>query len=177
MVYTPDVAYPSILTSPTVIVVPETGRFVARNNFVKGSGPRAKVPISGISSNFDNWFLAGDGMIEEPIARTALCSRELRVSSADGSVLAGVGGEARAEIFLSQIYFLMGQQRAGKVGDLLVNRDAGGKIGNVFFRKDMNGILRIIYVPWWSGGWLVAATPLMGAMQPLQRGHRVFSRY
>ena len=64
----------------TVGVAATTSKFVAKEKFVRDTGRKAKVRISGTGSNFDNWFLFGPGKVEDPITAQTLRYHKLRQS-------------------------------------------------------------------------------------------------
>ena len=59
--------------------------------------------------------------------------------SVDGPILAELGGEAKAETTLTEVYSLMEAQKNGENGPLLTNGYA-----NIFYVRDVNGALRAV---------------------------------
>ncbi len=167
----------SVLTPPEVVVVPGAEAFVANNHFVPGFNARLNARISGVSKNFNDWFLSGIGKIEEPILRSALGYQTLQLDSKDESIMEKLGGYQNAETRLSQIFHLITLQPNGGKGALLIEDGKGGQIGNIFYVRDMDDVRRVVFVSWCRGGWLIAAVPACSSRQSLHRGHRVFSRY
>jgi hypothetical protein len=127
-------------------------KFVASEKFILDTGSKAKVKISYLGDNFNAWFLNGDGKIEEPIAEQCLRFGKLRKFSVDGPILEELGGEAKAETTLSEMWDLMLKQAKGEKGDLLTNGYA-----NIFYIRDSAGVLRLVRVCWYDDGWYVSA--------------------
>ena len=95
---------PSILELVSTIVVnATTGKFVAKEKFVRYTGRKAKVKISYLGDNFTEWFLSGSGKTEDPISEQTLRYHKLRKSSVDGPIITELGGEAKAETTLSEM--------------------------------------------------------------------------
>jgi hypothetical protein len=147
-----------------------TEKFVAKEKFVKDS---KEVKFYGIWDNFTNWFLADDGKIEDPISEQMLRYGNLTTSSVDGLIIEELGGEAKAETTLSELYDLLKKQakgEAGEAGDLLTNGYA-----NIFYIKDTSSVLRAVGVDWFVVGWSVSAFSVENSFD-WNAGGRVFSR-
>lgn len=138
------------LLSPrsTITLPPTTENFVTRNRFVLAMDPK-KVMIGYILGDFVTWFM---GKVEAPVAESTLRYYELQRNAPDEDILAGVGGEARAETTLTEIFSLMERQRLGKDGILAIN---GWE--NIFFVRDQAGTLRSVAVHWCDSAWYVDA--------------------
>jgi len=95
-----------------------TEKFVANEKFVKDS---KEVKFYGIWDNFQKWFLVEDGKTEEPINEQTLRYWNLTKSSVDGPIIEELGGEAKAETTLSELYDLLKKQSKGEEGVLLTN--------------------------------------------------------
>ena len=143
-----------------------TEKFVAKEKFVKDS---KEVKFYGILDNFTNWFLADDGKIEDPISEQMLRYGNLTTSSVDGLIIEELGGEAKAETTLSELYDLLKKQAKGEAGDLLTNGYA-----NIFYIKDTSSVLRAVFVFSRGDGWLVYAFSV-GGSAGWRAGRRVFS--
>lgn len=154
----------------TVIIDATSSKFVAKDRFVANTSHDAPVRISAVWDNFTKWFLSGDGKIEDPLDEQTIRYHKLRRSSVDGPIIAELGGEEKAEITLTEMFFLMKKQRKGEDGVLLNNYHA-----NIFYIRDQKGVLRAVDVRWGSGGWLVDASPV-GYPDRWDIGRRVFSR-
>jgi len=151
----------------TAIIAATTDKFIAKDKFTKRS---ASVKISAVWDNFTTWFLSGDGKTEDPITEQTLRYAKLRQSSMDGPIITEIGGEAKAETNLSEMFSLMEKQKNGESGVLLNNGYA-----NIFYIKDQKGVLRTVGVYWGGGGWDVSADSV-GDPSRWVGGDRVFSR-
>ena len=145
----------TILQFLSEVAIPATQRFVAKDKFVVNTKRNAPVKISYLGDNFTAWFLNGEGKIEDPISEQTLRYHKLRQSSVDGSIIAELGGEAKAETTLSEMFSLMEKQKNGEDGCLLNNGYA-----NIFYIKDQAFVLRTVYAYWNDGGWNVYARPV-----------------
>jgi len=154
-----------------LVTIPATsGKFVARKKFVVNTKCNAPVKISAVWVNFAKWFLSGDGKIEKPIGEQTLRCHKLLKVSVDGPIINELGGEAKAETTLTEMFSLMEKQKNGKGGVLLNNSCA-----NIFYIRDQNGLLRAVYVLWRGDGWLICARSVESPNMWLD-GRRVFSR-
>ncbi|MEK7669597.1 MAG: hypothetical protein AAB350_03380 [Patescibacteria group bacterium] len=160
---------PELLLEPVGIVrvSATTKKFRAGANFLlKHDGGIC----SYFGSNFNSWFLEGDGKTEEPIGEQILCYGKLRKSSVDTPIIAELGGEAKAETTLTEMFSLMEKQKKGKAGVLLNNGYA-----NIFYIRDQSGVLRTVYVDWRVDGWNVRANEVSNPLACFDGG-QVFSR-
>lgn len=142
-------------------------KFVAKEKFREDS---KEVKFYGFWSNFTNWFLAGDGKIEEPIGEQELRYGNLTKNSVDGPIIEDLGGEAKAESTLTELYDLLKKQANGEEGDLLTN----GSV-NIFYIRDTNGVLCAVVVRWDGVGWYVGADSVE-SLNVWAVGRRVLSR-
>jgi len=154
----------------TVKVSATTSKFVAKDKFVVNTKRNAPVKISYLGDNFTEWFLSGSGKTEDPISEQTLCYHKLRQSSVDSPIITELGGEAKAETTLSEMFSLMEKQKNGEDGVLLNNGYA-----NIFYTKDKNGVLRAVFVYWNDDGWGVIAYSFEYPYR-WSDGRRVFSR-
>ena len=162
---------PSILELVSTIVVnATTGKFVAKEKFVCDTDRKAKVKISYLGDNFTEWFLSGSGKTEDPISEQTLRYHKLRKSSVDGPIITELGGEAKAETTLSEMFSLMEKQKNGESGPLLNNG-----WWNIFYIKDQNGVLHAVGVDWSDDGWRVIALSVE-LPDRWDDGSQVFSR-
>ena len=136
----------------TVGVAATTSKLVAKEKFVVNTKRNAPVKISYLGDNFTAWFLNGDGKTEDPISEQTLRYHKLRKSSVDGPIIEELGGEAKAETTLSEMFSLMEKQKHGEDGVLLNNGYA-----NIFYIRDNAGVLRAVDVDWFGVGWFVHA--------------------
>ncbi len=157
-----------LLTLIGTINVPAiTGKFTARNKFVRDTSGSAPAKISGLGSNFCEWFL---GKVEEPQGEVVLRYHRLKKDSLDRPIIEELGGEAIAETTLAVIYALMKNQRNGEDGPLLTNGYA-----SIFYVRTITGALTAVSVYWYGDGWYVYA---FSVVYPCvwDVGDRVFSR-
>lgn len=141
--------------------------FVAKDRFKMDTSDSAAVKISHLGDNFCKRFL---GKTEDPINELTLRYNQLSKSSLDGPIIAGLGGEEKAETTLSEMFSLMEKQGNGGKGVLLTNGYA-----NIFYIRDIDGVLCVVYVRWFVGGWYMYAISI-GLPDRWSEGSRVFSR-
>jgi hypothetical protein len=144
-----------------------TEKFVAQEKFCKDS---KEVKFYGIWDNFTEWFLAGNGKIEEPLSEQELRYGNLTKGSVDGPIIEELGGEAKAVATLTELYDLLTKQANGEDGVLLTNGYA-----NIFYIKDISGVLRAVGVDWTGDGWGASANFVENPCV-WSAGYRVFSR-
>ena len=154
----------------TVRTSATTAKLVAKKKFVINTKRNAPVKISYLGDNFMAWFLNGDGKTEDPISEQTLRYHKLRKSSVDGPIIEELGGEAKAETTLSEMFSLMEKQKHGEDGVLLNNCWV-----NLFYIKDVAGVLRTVCVYWDGDGWRVSADSV-GFPYSWRGGYQVFSR-
>jgi|GEM_PF-1428870 hypothetical protein len=163
----PPKSTPSILEFVSTVMVPATtSKFFAKDKFVVNVKSGAPVKISAIGDHFTNWFLSGDGKIEDPISEQALSYHKLQ---ADGPIINELGGEAKAGTTLSEMFSLVEKQKNGEGGVLLNNGNA-----NLFYIKDQNGVLRTVDVRCNGLGWCFHADSV-GLLYRRLDGSQVFS--
>ena len=151
----------------TTTISATTEKFVAKDKFRKDS---KEVKFYGIWNNFTEWFLSGNGKIEEPIDEKELRYGKLIKYSLDGPIVEELGGEAKAETTLTELHDLLKKQANGEEGDLLTNGYA-----NIFYVKDTSGVRRAVVVDWYGDGWRVFAHSVEYSGD-WDAGDRVFSR-
>jgi len=141
---------PTILEFLGTVSVPATNKkFVAKKKFVINTGDDAAVKISYLGDNFKAEFL---GKTEKPFAGSELRQQKLKQASVDGLIIAEIGGEAKAETTLTEVFALMEKQGKGESGTILNNGYA-----NIFYVRNVKGVLRAVFVYWLDGGWGVGA--------------------
>jgi hypothetical protein len=158
---------PLLIPVGTATVAATTNPFVVRDRIVKNTSKNAPVKISYVGDYFKECFY---GKTEEAFGGSTLNYRKLSRSSVDGPIIAELGGEARAETTLTEVYALMEAQKNGENGPLLINGYA-----NIFYVRDAKGVLRTVYVHLDVDGWDVDAH---GVTYPstLNDDYQVFSR-
>lgn len=152
--------------SATVLLA-TTDRFIARDKFVVNTKNNAPVKISGLGSNFKEWLL---DKIEEPKPASTLRPYLLKRSSVDGPIIAELGGEAKSETTLAEIYEIMEMQRNGEDGMMLNDGCA-----NIFYVRDKRSVLRAVSVCWRDVGWYVYARSVESSLEWFG-GRHVLSR-
>lgn len=166
-----DNSTPSILGLVSTVMVPSTTvPFVAKKKFVRDTSSTTKVKIAYLGENFAEWFLSGEGKIEDPISEQTLFGYGLRQPSINGPIITQLGGEAKAEVTLYEAFSLMEKQGNAQDG-VLWNRG----YANIFFVKDQDGVLRAVVVRWDYVGWHVLARSVED-LRGWIGGYRVFSR-
>ncbi|OHA81110.1 MAG: hypothetical protein A2675_00825 [Candidatus Yonathbacteria bacterium RIFCSPHIGHO2_01_FULL_51_10] len=187
-------AIKNILEFVGTVVISATGTFVAREKFVVDTSREAKVKIRSLGPNFKNWFLAGEGVVEDQIGEQVLGIARLRKPSADTPIIAELGGRELATTGLTQVYSYMEQQKAEGVfyvpqavikleGNRFSYTNKAGEtiteeVANPEHLFEMNGkwyVLRAVNVYWYDVGWNVDASSVE---DPRAWGdvNRVFSR-
>jgi hypothetical protein len=144
-----------------------TEKFVAKDKFCKDS---KEVKFHEIWINFISWFLADNSKIKEPISEQELRYGNLTKYSRDGSIINELGGEAKAETTLTELWDQLKKHANGEKNDLLTNRYA-----NIFYIRDTSDALRAVSVIWGDFGWRVVASSVK---RPVvwDAGCRVFAR-
>ena len=142
-------------------------KFVAKKKFIIDTSDKAKIKISYLGDNFQEWFLS---KTEKSIEATKLRYSRLTECSVDEPIITELGGEEKAETTLTEVFSLMEKQPNGKDGDLLNNGYA-----NIFYVRDADGVFRAVSVRWGVGGWGVDASTLEGP-DGWVVGRQIFSR-
>lgn len=145
-----------------------TENFAAKNKFRKDS---KEVKFYEIWEYFAKRFLAGNGKIEEPLNGQELRYGNLTKSSVDGPIIEELGGEAKAETTLTELWDLLKKQANGEEGDLMT-----GDCSNIFYIRDITGALISVRLDWGGGGWEVYADRI-DAPESWPAGTRIFSRH
>lgn len=166
---------PSILELvSTTEVAATTSKFVAKDKFkLKRDGGIC----SYLGDNLKAWFLEGDSKIEEPFVGGKLYCHKLLEAATDlpqkpgeVAIIPQLGGEAKAETTLTEMFSRMAKQSLGKKGVLLTD---GG--WNIFYIRDFAGVLRAVCVRWGGDGWFVGADSVEDPSRWID-GYLVFSR-
>ena len=157
-----------ILEHIGIVKIPATSqKFVAKDHFkLKKDGGIC----SWFGSNFQTWFLEGESKIEEPIEEQELGFHKLTKNSVDGPIIEELGGKAKAETTLQEVFALISKQPKGEEGDLLTDGYA-----NIFYVRDKENALRAVGVYWRDDGWLVYAYSVEDP-GGWHAGYQVFSR-
>ena len=148
-----------------IIIPARSGEFVAKNFFVVNTTENAPAKISYVGENFQKRYL---GKIEKPFSGSTLAGRQLNENALDEKIIANIGGEAKAETTLYEVYAAMAQQPNGP------NSACGKlKVWNIFYVRDIFGVLGAVCVGWSGDGWDVFACELEDEWNA---GCTVFSR-
>lgn len=128
------------------IAVPATTEeFVVAENFNVDNGKKAKVRIAFFNSSFVSLF---GTKVEGPFNGSHLAVREVNADAHSSTILKELGGEKKAEVTLTEIYFLMTGMPDEEIETFLCN---GQKI--IFRARDVNGELAIVQMHWGEDGW------------------------
>ncbi|MBU4223902.1 hypothetical protein KJ934_01610 [Patescibacteria group bacterium] len=129
----------------TVTVSATTKKFVVRDYVQK----LRKTKNVYASSNFEKLFF--DKTVE-PISEQELNYHKLTKNSVDGPIIDELGGEAKVETTLAEMFSLIALQPNGEDGVSLTNGYA-----NVFYIRDVVGVLRAVCCYWHDVGWNLSA--------------------
>lgn len=151
----------------TTSVAATTMPFIAKDRFVINTKANAKVKICGLGDNFKMHLLE---KVEEPFSGSELHVHRLVKNSKDKPVIDELGGEAKAETTLTEMFALMEIQGRGQKGVLLTNG-----FGNIFYIRDVNGLLWAVDCGWGGGGWGCGANSVEGRYD-WDTGRQVISR-
>jgi len=129
----------------TAVVPASTAQIVIRDCFKRNAG----VKWSTIWAEFKNRFF---DKTEDPIAEVSYRIYKLLHTSADGPIIAELGGESKAEATFTAAFALLKLQPRGEQGFLQTNGYA-----NIFYVKDKNGTLCAVRIGWADDGWVIDA--------------------
>jgi hypothetical protein len=129
----------------TAVVPAGTAAAVIRDYFKKNT----RVRFSTVFSEFKNRF---SDKTEQPQAEVTYRKYKLLQISADGPIIAELGGESKVEGSFGAAFALLQRQPNGEAGFLQTNGYA-----NIFYAKDKAGALCAIRIGWASDGWVVDA--------------------
>jgi len=132
---------------------PAIKKFVVAEKF-RESKTTDGVRITFVNENFKKYFLP---KVEENVYAAWLRNHRLCRNSVDTPIITEIGGEAKAEIYLAQMWELLKRQGSGEPsskGGLLVNNE-----GNISYSKGVNGVLWVLSANWSNlfNGWGVEA--------------------
>jgi len=127
-------------------VVPDTTSPVRiRDCFTKNT----KVKLAIVCHEFKGRFF---DKIEKPSAEVTYRKYKLLHISADGPIIAELGGEGKVRGTFSAVFALLQQQGNGEPGFLQTNGYA-----NIFYARDKQGELCAIRIGWVGSGWVIDA--------------------
>jgi hypothetical protein len=129
----------------TAIVPATTAPVILRDLFKKNAGVR----FSTVWAEFKKRFF---DKTESPMAEVTYRKYKLLRISADGPIIAELGGESKVEGNFTAAYAFLERQANGEAGFLQTNGYA-----NIFYVKDKKGSLCAIRIGWASDGWVLDA--------------------
>jgi hypothetical protein len=147
-----DVKSPVLEPLETAVIPGATAAVLVRDHFKKNS----RVGFSTIFAEFKNRFF---DKTEGPMAEATYGKYKLLCISADGPIIAELGGESKVEGSFAAAFALLQAQPKGEAGFLQTNGYA-----NIFYVRDKKKALCAVRIGWASDGWVVDA---MSAADPL----------
>ena len=147
MIMTDQLEPKKVLLEPlAAAVVPAgTSPVVIRDYFKNNT----RVKFSTIFAEFKSRFF---DKTENPTPEMTYRKFKLLQISADGPIIAELGGESKAAGSLAAAFALLQRQPNGQAGFLQTNGYA-----NIFYVQDKKGALCAIRIGWASDGWVVDA--------------------
>jgi hypothetical protein len=141
----PDPKTALLQPAETAAVPAGTAPAVIRDYFKKNTSVR----LSTIFSEFKNRFF---DKTEKPATEVTYRKYKLLHISADGPIIAELGGEAKVEGSFAAAFALLQRQPRGEAGFLQTNGYA-----NIFYVRDKNKALCAVRIGWSDDGWVVDA--------------------
>jgi hypothetical protein len=137
----------TILLQPveTAIVPATTAPVKIRDCFKKNS----KVKFATVWDEFKSRFF---DKTENAMAEVTYRKYKLLRISADGPIIAELGGETKVEGTFAAAFAFLQRQGNGEPGFLQTNGYA-----NIFYSPDKNGVLCAIRIGWADEGWVIDA--------------------
>ena len=129
----------------TTVAPATTAPAVIRDYFKSNT----RVRFSTIFADFKSRFF---GKTENPVPEITYRKYKLLQISADGPIIAELGGEGKVEGSFAAAFALLQRQPNGEAGFLQTNGYA-----NIFYVKDKSEALCAIRIGWASDGWVVDA--------------------
>jgi hypothetical protein len=129
----------------TTVVSASAAPVVVRDCFTKNT----TVRVSTVFAEFKNRFF---DKAEIPKAETTYRKYKLLRISADGPIIAELGGEGKVEGTFAGAFALLQRQPKGEDGFLQTNGYA-----NIFYVRDKKRALCAVRIGWASDGWVVDA--------------------
>jgi len=141
----PDLKTALLEPLETAVVPANTAPVVIRSCFTQNTAVR----LSTIFAEFKNRFF---DKTEPPAGDAPYRKYKLLHISADGPIIAALGGESKVEGAFTAAFALLQRQPRGETGFLQTNGYA-----NIFYVRDKKGVLCAIRIGWASDGWVVDA--------------------
>jgi hypothetical protein len=129
----------------TAVLPATTAPVIIRDHFKRNSSVR----IATIFAEFKNRFFDKS---EGPTAEVMYRKYKLLCISADGPIIADLGGESKVEGAFTAAFSLLRRQPKGEPGFLQTNGYA-----NIFYVRDKKRALCAVRIGWASDGWVVDA--------------------
>src|SRR3984957_12620253 len=129
----------------TAVVLASGAPAIIRDYFKKNPGVR----FSTVWAEFKKRFFEKS---ENAAAEVTYCKYKLLQLSADGPIVAELGGETKAEATFTAAFALLKRQPRGETGFLQTNGYA-----NIFYIRDKNGTLCAVRIGWADDGWVIDA--------------------
>jgi hypothetical protein len=138
---------PILIFADAVSIAPTGLPFLACNHFVEDISEGARVKISFVKA-FGPEYL---NKIEEPLLRgSRLLYGHPSEEAFPGQIIMGLGGLAKAETTLTEMFALMKAQRNAEKGPLLVDGNS-----NIFYVKNSFKRIHRISLAWINDGWAI----------------------
>ena len=118
--------------------LPAIKEFIARDRFIVDTSENAELKISGLGTNFKNWFLC---KVEKNVGACEAKVSKLLKRSFDKPILDELGD--KAENALAHVYEFL--------------KTADRSVWHIFYVKDVSGVLRAVRARWYDDGWSVSA--------------------
>jgi hypothetical protein len=131
----------------TALVPASTEPVIIRNHFKKNTG----VQFSTIFVDFQKRFF---DKTEAPSEELAYRKYKLLCTSADGPIIAELGGGSKVEGTFAAAFALLQRQPRGQAGFLQT-----GGYANIFYVRDKKKELCAVRIGWASDGWVVDSIP------------------
>jgi hypothetical protein len=129
----------------SVLLPATTEPFVVRDHFKKPKD----VKFSTVWNEFKKRFFE---KIENPRGETTYRKYKLLKITADGPIIAELGGASKVEGTISAVFALLQRQGNGGPGFLQTNGYA-----NIFYVRDMKDALCAVRTGWTEDGWVIDA--------------------
>lgn len=156
----------SILSPIDTVITVRPTEFVARDKFKQGG----TLKLYGFWGDFEKWYLDMVERLAHPVETTLYCQTLLQ-DSTDDAIIAELGGSAKAETSLGEIWDLLKRQPNGEDGVLVTNN----RSANVFFVIGKDGRLQAVSAFCRVDGWTLASFRI-GSLFKREAGNQVFSR-
>lgn len=141
-----DVSAIALLEPLDSVLVARTASAITIQDFL---AKHTRAKISTVFGEFKNRFFQKR---EGPLPETKYRKYKLLRISADGPIIAELGGESKVEGSVTAALTLLSRQGNGEAGFLQTSGFA-----NIFYSRDQKGILCAIRIGWCHDGWVIDA--------------------